>query len=187
MTKHLVILISLLSPALAGAQPSLSAASEPAPRSQSYVAFGAMAGADVGLDLALTGEVGYRLHGGPLWLHAQVTDALWNGDDQGSGVLRNVRGGIEARKCTDDGVACLVGGIDIGLQHATWVDREDSMQTETHDDVIAVPRVGLDFGGEHLRFRPAIESYHALAGDDVFKNPYDLVGTNLTFAVAYQW
>jgi hypothetical protein len=45
--------------------------------------------------------------------------------------------------------------------------------------VVVVPRLGLDVGGSHLRFRPGIEG--------VLDGSQDTIGVDLTAAVAYRW
>jgi len=150
-----------------------------------YVGGGVMAGGDGGVDAQATVEAGYRLDGN-LWAHAAAATGV-AGDDQGGGQIHQVRAGIEGRTCTAPrGILCAVAGADLGYQQFTWhADAYHMSPDEPHHDLIAVARLGGDIGGEHIRVRPGIETYHLLSGS--VSNGAGLIGINLTLGVAYQW
>ncbi len=180
----------VLAASVAHAQPALTDSSEatPAPHGpDAYFAFGGMAGGnDTKLTGAFTAELGRRLGDSALWAHGQVS--LGSATElfgSGSGNFTQMRLGIEARNCTLGGHACLVSGVDAGVQHVEWTgvkgffDGTTDSMTTTYDSTraVLVPRLGLDLGGA-LRFRPGIELAFGSDGFD---------GANLTAALAYQW
>src|SRR5207245_7690173 len=118
------------------------------------------------------------------------------GDDEGGGGVGQLRAGLEARVCTDPGVLCLVGGLDLGYQYARWQRRSDELDTDTGKGLVAVPRIGLDLGGDGIRFRLAFELSEALyyvrslsepSGDTSTTSLSRRVGVARDIRVAYQW
>lgn len=164
---------------------ALAHADVPAPTS--YVDAGMVGGGNNGL-LTLGGvvEVGMALRG-PLWLHA-IMAAGTAGEifGNGTGSFEQFRVGVEERGCISRERACLVAGVDLGLDHTTWTGHEDDWFSEeegplmTRDvtNPVAIPRVGLDVGGTHLRYRTGVEVHVGQDGVD---------GANLMSAVAWQW
>ena len=189
MRQPLLVLTVLAATAtIAAASPPAVYASDdaPQPAPESYAATGAMFGGDLGVDGQLAVEGGHHLDGA-WWLHALAAGGL-AGDDEGGGVIRQARAGIEARSCTTHRIACAYAGADLGYQSYTWHANEYHMSPdEPHHDLIGVARAGFDLGGRHVRVRPGIETYHALAGNTHGEGPLKLAGLNLTLGVAYQW
>lgn len=189
MKTMLCLSTLVLAASVAHAQPALTASTDVAPRGpDAYLSFGGMAGGnDTKLTGAFTAELGRRIGDSALWVHGQLS--LGSAAElfgSGSGNFVQMRAGIEARNCTPGGHACIVTGVDAGIQHVEWTgvetgffdDGGDTMTT-TYDSTraIVVPRLGLDLGGA-VRFRPGIEL--ALGSDGVD-------GANLTGALAFQW
>jgi hypothetical protein len=147
-----------------------------------YVAAGAMAGIDAGLDVAMTGEAGVHI-ARSLWAHAMV-GAGTTGDDQGGGPLRQYRGGIETRSCDSDTI-CVLAGVDLGYHHSVWRPIESGTSPdEHHDDMLAAAHFALDLGGSNVRVQPGIEAYYPIVGSDTARG---LLGFNLTLALALQY
>lgn len=184
-TSHLLGLaaISLLAAAgVARAQPSLTApatapATPPTPIS-AYLEPGIEAGATWG---ALYGAIeldgGYRLGNGPVWLHSRLAQGGLSAEEghNMSSDFTEARIGAEVRGCVVEGIACLVGGLDLGYRHEML---EVGGGRETLDLGVAVARLGLDLGGDHLRFRPSVE----LSADQTRPN-----GIGFTAGIAYTW
>ena len=144
----------------ANAEPSSSVIAEPPPPPlTSYVQLGVTTG--IAYPAAFGGaavELGFRLDDdSPLWFHTMAAAGTVEGLDEPtteSGLLFLLRGGIEARGCVLDGVVCFVGGADLGYRHMRMVAEFDRVHV---DDLALSPRVGLDVGIRHLRFRPGAE------------------------------
>ncbi len=179
--------VAALDPA---AQPELSSTTSatraPTLDSATYLSTGVALGADGAVDWlygATSIDAGYRLNPG-WWLHGELS----GGARIGYGPVNNaptivapehfvgdVRGGFEWRACR---VVCGMVGIDAGYRSG-----------DALTGVQVVPRFGLDFGGEHLRFRPGIE----LPITFVHRDPESDVpwlpdaGIDLDLRVAYQW
>lgn len=189
MRTSIVIFATLAGTAtIAAAEPPglVEAVDAPTPPSKTFVGVETLAGFDFGVDAQLAIEGGYRLD--DVWsLHGLVATGL-AADDQGGGAIHQVRAGVEAKTCTTHRLACVYGGIDAGYQAYTW--RPDPWQEmtadEPHHDMIAVLRAGFDVGGRHLRVRPGIETYSAIAGGGT-GGTSGLLGMNLDLGVAYQW
>ena len=181
--RHLVVLSILLAPALAFAQPALTATTEPSDADTgNYLQLGAVVGvlrsnsANTGAFYgAIPLEGGYHLHDSSLWLHGQVALGTLAGIDEPAfdSSYFEARGGIEARRCVLAGKACVVGGVDLGV-------RREYLMSYDHIDatnVVIVPRAGLDVGSDHFRLRPSLE---LALGTDGF-------GVGLSLAAAYVW
>ena len=163
----------------ASAQPSLTAAAPaPVPTPTTYVAGGVTAGAFVGLYAAFTVEAGRRLGTTPLWVHGMLVDGETGGIDEPSTTGRQLqaRAGIEARGCVAMQL-CAIAGVDAAVAHGDYMAEYD-YDNGNRTDVLAIGRVGLDVGGEHLRLRPGIELGSGVRGIEQFA---------LTGALAYQF
>ena len=164
--SSLLVLVSLT--AIAAAQPavtaSLPAESEPA----AYVQVGALAGVvgdDVSVEAAVAG--GVRLAHTPLWVHAGFLE----GESAVFFVDRvtkrdQARLGLEGRGCRVRGIVCVSAGVDGAVLHTrstgtgagTWDIRpSDPVMTSSATTALVIPRLGVDFGGRHLRYGPAVE------------------------------
>ena len=86
--------------------------------------------------------------------------------------LFEARAGLELRGCVWNGIACVVGGADLGWIH------EGMSAGAALDATAVIPRAGLDVGGDQLRFRPGVE---LALGNNQYRN------AAMTVAVAYQW
>ena len=134
-------------------------------------------------------EGGYRLTS-QLWAHGEIAGGP-AGDDQGSGTNTQLRGGIEARSCTESNGACVLFGLDLGGFRGTWAS-QDATSTEHVVALMAVPRFGVDLGGSHLRGRAAIELDEAIAGHHMTSfapttTTSGTLGAELVVGIAYQW
>ena len=195
MLKQTLVIASLLiaSSAVAHADPS-----EPNYQPTSYVEVGGALGIDAGFLPYGAGSlsVGRRVDESPVWFHGGVMlgggsagnlgDAfgaiLCSAEDDDGGCsdssqpnatyLFEARAGLELRGCVWNGVACLMAGADVGWVH------EGMSSGPALDTAVTIPRVGLDLGGDHLRFRPGVE---LAFGSNDYRNGA------VTAAVAYQW
>jgi hypothetical protein len=139
------------------------------------------AGVTAGVDDVLfyggyTLEGGYHLSDTPLWVHAIMISGKGGGIDETTydSSLLQLRGGIEARGCLVS-AACAVAGVDAGYRREMLMAEYDNRRAS---DAIVVPRVGLDLGTRHFRFRPGLEMQIDHTGWS---------GLAATAAVAYQW
>src|SRR5262249_52520050 len=108
----------------------------------------------IGLDAMVGIEGGYRLAHGPFWVRGAVAYGP-GGDDQGGGSVGQVRAGLEARWCGRERALCGVVALDLGGQYATWQHHQPDAGSETGKGLLMIPRIGLDTGGDHIRFRLA--------------------------------
>ena len=145
---------------IAAAQPSLTApvpAPAPAAEAQTYVAAGAAFGAAKGLYLAGTLEVGRRIGTSALWFHTELLGGVEGGVDEptySSSGIQEARGGIEARGCALQGVACIFVGADLAVVREHYMAEYDSANGVS---VLPIGRLGLDVGTKRVRLRPALE------------------------------
>jgi hypothetical protein len=186
MRSPLIIFAALFTTSVAAAEPpGLTAPAAPAP--SHYVAFGGFAGVGVEtLQAAWTAEGGVHL-AGSVWAHA-LAGYGGAGDDQGTGVFRSIRAGVDTQSCTSRGIACVVAGFDLGYQHVTWTASypPTNADHEIHDNVVAIARLMLDAGGEHVRVHTGVELGPVVAGYDSV--PLRVRGDfDLTAALAYRW
>jgi hypothetical protein len=116
-----------------------------------YIGGGMTIGADRMIDSGLTLELGYRL-GGSVWLHGLGVRGEASEVDKGemgkNGSFLQARGGIEVRST---GTLGVLAGLDVGYQYESALNAGTEY---SHDGVRAYPRIGLDCGGERVRFRP---------------------------------
>ncbi len=150
-----------------------------------YVGAGGSAGVDGAIDWIYSGwslDAGYRVEP-TLWLHANVSMV----GRSGYGTTNDLtlmspkpewyaaRLGLETHRCRT-GALCIYAGIDGGFR------------TGNLDGWIIVPRLGLDVGGDALRFRAGAELLvsHVSRGDDDGAFLPD-AGLGMTASVVYQW
>lgn len=173
-----------------GASPELTATTAPAVAPPSlYLAAGASFGAEDAADWVAGGAAitaGYRLTD-TLWVRGRVdTEARmgYGAVNQSITLVSPERAhvdvlvGLETRRCASPGL-CLVAGSDGGYRSA---------DSKYGAGVEFVPRIGLDVGGDHLRFRPALETTIAWIGDfDHEVGILPSLGIGASAAIAYQW
>ena len=126
-----------------------------------YLEPGVAAGVATSLYGAVELDGGYRLGDSPLWLHGRVSHgafATFSDRVLGSD-LTEARLGLEARGCSDNDIACLVGGVDFAYRHEmlSTANEDPTPNTTNITFVAAIARVGLDLGTKHVRFRPSVE------------------------------
>lgn len=143
-----------------------------------FVELGATAGAthEGEISAGLTASGGYRVSD-LWWLHATAASSTapilhsgWSPDPyNGKGDrITDLRGGVELKPCTANGIWCGVVGVDLGYRHETFQDRSSPE---------AVARFGLDISAKYVRIRPVIEGTTTHAGDSAA----------FVFGVAYAW
>ena len=134
-------------------------------RPPAYLAFGSSVATDAHLNADLFLEGAMRVATTPLWIHGLVgTGAETQLQDQGE--FLEARGGVEL-SCATRRAVCGFFGIDVGGE----------MQSRNGDGkgklsgVIAVPRMGLDMGGDIVRVRASVDGrwfrYHTKGTDDL--------------------
>lgn len=182
MKTLLVISASLFATSVVHAEPAATAtATVASPQPVSYLAGGVLIGGDHAIVGAVTLDGGYQLRGS-LFVHALVATGTAGGVDEPSynSSYHAARLGLEERGCLVDAL-CGYAGLDVGVRHVDYMAEYDSTNTT---GAVVVPRIGLDVGSSHLRFRPGIEGIldgsrnNSIAGFD---------GIDLTAAVAYRW
>ena len=164
------------------------AATAPAP-AKFYMTAAVTGGADEAADwLAAGGGIagGYRLND-TLWVRGRIDTSArvgWGAFNQGATFHSPTREhvdalvGLEMRRCSSAAV-CMTLGSDAGVR---------SPDSKYGTGFEMVPRVGLDVGGEHLRFRPAVEAHVAWAsGFDTEIGVLPALGIGLSLGAAYLW
>ena len=132
---------------------------------------------------------GYHLGGTPLWLHAAAARGnpinFSLGGDLGdehsvSGSLSELAVGIEARTCRN-AVFCGALGLDAGYETVLYDDNDATDPRQSihfeHGGVVAIPRIELDVGGDHVRVRPTLS----------WPLGSNFSGPRITIALAYQF
>ena len=160
---HLATLGMILIASTAGAQPGATDDPPLAPRDpirearvdRGYIAGGFLLGADHFIHGALTLEAGVRLGAAPLWLHLAGA-AGSSMDFEGGGEFVRGLAGIETRTCFVAG-ACFVLDVDAGTQRATWSSGDAFDVEEHHRGTVLAARIGIDAGGDRVRFRGGME------------------------------
>ena len=143
--------------------PTAPPAAPPEPRDavRAYLEPGLAAGVATTLYAAVQLDAGYRLGDSSLWLHGRVAHGTFTTiiDRVLSSDLTEARLGLEARGCSDNGIACIVGGVDFAYRHEllSTVDGDEPPHTTDVTFAAAIARVGLDLGITHLRIRPSLE------------------------------
>jgi hypothetical protein len=118
----------------------------------------------------------------PIAIHASASTGGSVDADNGGDFWR-MTVGVEARQCSDVG-NCTFVGLDLGFQHQTWAD-DDPSESEEHQGPVIAGRIGVDVGGEHVRFRGAFEIYRYRREfvDQMTTTQY---GGGFTMALAYR-
>ena len=123
-------------------------------RPPAYLGFGASAAKDTNYHADLYLEGGMRVATTPIWVHGLIgSGSETQIKDQGR--FLEARGGIEL-SCQHRTVVCGFFGIDVGGQLESTVDPDGNEKTKL-DGVVAVPRMGLDLGGDALRIRASVD------------------------------
>jgi hypothetical protein len=193
--KRLVVILSVVlmvaTSSLAEAQPALSTPvqQDPAQYLETDLMIGGAAPV-AGLNALVAVQGGYRLWHG-LWLHGEAGYGHAQ-DDQGGGNNMELHAGLESRPCIARGIVCAVVGADLGYAHGAWVSDRAQDQMESVTALVAVPHLGLDLGGDHVRVRLGIEADVTLAGHHREIGGMEgaagsLVALGLGLGVAYQW
>lgn len=145
MRRLVVIAITALSALFAA-----SAHAEPEPRGSIGLGI-SLGGLSHVSGLAVAGLDGTWRHGEDMQLHVMVAGGVPFVEVTGS--VGEVRVGIEHRR-RDCLRGCLYGGIDLACIDADVIDDPE----ETHArGLLAIPRGGIDVGGDAVRFRLGIE------------------------------
>ncbi|MCE9578552.1 MAG: hypothetical protein K8W52_35830 [Deltaproteobacteria bacterium] len=142
-------------PAYAGdaAAPSATLTDAPASAPSTYLALTGSVATDEFISADVGAEVGARI-ARRIWGHLSYRQG-GNLDAEGGGEHFEVRTGIDYERCTASGGLCGLAGIDLGYQSSTW--QKDGI-TESHGGPFLAPHLGLDAGGDHLRFRLIAEA-----------------------------
>jgi len=171
----------------------------PVSRADSYMSLGVTLGANTAVDWLKGGTVvegGYRLTDS-MWIRGRFEESarIGYGSVQQVGSLpdfadvsvvapqhpySDLLSGLEWRGCSSRAL-CAAGGFDAGIRIGGGKHAFGGVST--------VPRLGLDFGTEHLRVRPMLEANVAwLRGyDSELGGILPAFGIGLTTTVAYQW
>ena len=189
--NRIVLVAALLAAPVAHAEPTQWVAAS--------LMFGAAEPVSDGYNAMAGVDAGYRLTD-LVWAHAGVAygpsidrfgQHVPNGGRNGL-----VRGGAVARWCAGT-VVCGEAGVDLGVQHGTWSGTVYSPtaingtvdEVDTDTALVAIPRIGLDVGGESLRARLGLEADAALAATStgMTTRAQGIIGIELAAGVAYQW
>jgi hypothetical protein len=183
----LVTLFSLVA-ATAHAEPP-----PPADTERGFVSGGILVGGDHFPMIAWSIEAGWKLPDVPLWVHVQgATGAAGDPRDgvnvvaweEHPGDLKRGVVGIENRSCSSPGLCIFVGG-DVGYQRQIWPGPNSTeFMSGTHQGAIGGARIGLDVGGERVRFRIGFDLYAYRHHDDAGTPPGWEAGGTLTTALA---
>lgn len=171
--KTALVVASLLAaaPALAEDYHPYAVTPGPAPKpapviDRGYLGGGAGLALDHFFNSYLQIEGAIRVADLPLWIRG--SGAAGNSFDfQGGGSFRKLSLGLESRTCTAGGGACVFAGVDLGRQSQTWIDGDDDLMDEHHAGWVLGPRVGLDAGGDSIRFRLTLDAYRYQRTSDV--------------------
>jgi hypothetical protein len=129
----------------------------PAPHVETgFIGGGFILGGDQFIDAALAVEGGLRLGSNGLWLRGLFARGSAF-DFEGGGNLTRAMIGLEYRGCSRQSFCGFVA-LDVGYQQQTWAGDDPDSMTEHHDGLLVGPRIGLDAGGDNLRFRFAFEA-----------------------------
>lgn len=180
--------VALLDPPGApGATEQAQAAPAPA---HLYVSADAIGGADTSVDWMAGGggiTAGYRLSD-TLWFRGRIDTIarVGYGTLPGDASLHSPTQahadalvGVETRRCTSP-ATCFTVGADAGLR---------SPDSRYGAGIEVVPRVGLDVGNDHLRFRPSVEAKVAwISGYDTeLGGVLPAFGLGVSLGAAYLW
>lgn len=106
-----------------------------------------------------------------------------------------LRAGVEARRCAAP-TLCLIAGLDAAFMTESYIvgTLDTGIELLGKFDILQerggfalVPRLALDVGGTHWRFRPGVEATlsHTLRHGNWGNS--DLDGAAATAAIAYRW
>jgi len=123
-------------------------------RPPAYLGFGASAAKDLHYHADLYVEGGMRVATTPIWVHGLIGSG-GETQIQDQGQFLEARGGIEL-SCQHRTVVCGFFGIDVGGQLESTIDKDGNEKAKL-DGVVAVPRMGLDLGGNALRIRASVD------------------------------
>ena len=141
-----------------------------------------LVGADRFAHAALTLEGGVKVPNTPLWIHGMA--ATGNATDfEGGGPYNRVLAGIETRSCSSI-YLCLSLDLDAGYQTLTW-SGDPGDADEHYEGMALAGRIGIDTGGEHVRFRAALEIVTVHDHSNVTPLAWDS-GAGLALGIAYQ-
>ncbi len=120
----------------------------------------------------------------PIAIHASASTGASADADNAGGFWR-MTAGIEGRQCSDAG-NCALLGLDLGYQHQTWGE-DDPEEAEEHRGLLLGGRIGVDVGGEHVRFRAAFELYrYRREFVDYMTTPTTQYGGGFTMGLGYR-
>jgi hypothetical protein len=121
-------------------------------RPPAYLAFGSSVSSDVHLNADLFLEGGMRVATTPIWVHGLIGSGAET-QIMGQGRFVEARGGIEL-SCGQRRAVCGFFGVDVGGELQT---RKGDGDDDKLTGVVAVPRMGLDLGGDMVRLRASVD------------------------------
>jgi hypothetical protein len=152
-------------------------------RPPAYLAVGSSVSSDVHTNVAVFVEGAMRVATTPIWVHGLIgTGAEKLIADQGQFV--EARGGVEL-SCVQRRAVCGFFGIDVGGQ------MEGGHKGDGNEmrGVVAVPRMGLDMGGDYLRVRASLDGhwfrYHSNNDPDDIGTTSGGAGVSLALALRF--
>jgi hypothetical protein len=183
---------------------SSAAFAEPTKYIQGGMLFGA-AEPVIGWNVMATVDGGYRFSDA-LWAHVELgygpTVANLGNHGANGGTNGEVRAGVEARWCAHR-MVCGIAGVDLGVQRGTWSTTMYSatvidgvLESLTSEALVAIPRAGLDLGGDTFRVRLVLEADTAVIdrtttttemASPTSESRTGIIGVELAMGVAYQW
>ncbi len=190
---RLACITVLLSASSALAQPADADEPPPPPsppstmpaKDHGYLGGGALLGFGGGelFQQAFVLEGGLRLGTLPVYAHASGASG-GGGDFENTGDFFRALAGLELRQCSGGDGACLVLAMDVGFQTQVYPGDPGEMD-EHHHGFVGVSRIGVDTGGEHVRFRATVELSQWHDRSDVAKPTWQL-GVGTSFGLAYR-
>jgi len=151
-------------------------------RPPAYLAFGSSVSKDANLNADLFVEGGMRVATTPIWVHGLVgSGAQTQLQDQDR--FLEARGGIEL-SCQRRTAVCGFFGIDVGGELQT---RKNQSADEKLSGIIAVPRMGVDVGGDTLRVRASVDGrwFRYQTKHDELGNTSGGAGVSLALALRF--
>jgi hypothetical protein len=162
---------------VAHADDSIRASAAAPDSTATYLSVGAnMGGVDGFIALGGALEVGHQIKDSPVVVHAAfATGGAGKLFATGDGFFQQLRAGADLRGCTASGVLCAFAGMDLAYQHVEYSGTEDdwfgdsepTMTTANDSRMVGIGRVGLDIGGDHIRWRPGFEMALDSSGAEV--------------------
>ncbi len=151
-------------------------------RPPAYLAFGSSVSKDANVNADLFLEGGMRVATTPLWVHGLIgSGSETRIQDQGR--FLEARGGIEL-SCSHRIAVCGFFGIDVGGELQS---RKDADHDATMSGIIAVPRMGLDMGGDVVRVRASVDGrwFRYQTGHDTIGTTSHGGGVSLALALRF--